>query len=415
MILKETIKKTVVKQKEELKQLETGIKRDLNQKIDFDIKHANIITGIRRCGKSTVLRQLMKTVKNKAYFNFEDPRIFKFELTDFEKLDEVLNELNKDLEFYFFDEIQNVEGWERFVRQKLDQGGKIFLTGSNASLLSRELGTKLTGRQISHELFPFSYKEMLQFLKLKPSLKTFEKYFELGGFPEFLEKPKTELLQELFKDVLTRDIIVRHKIKDTKKLKELATYLITNIGKEYSYNNLAKILNLGSTNTVSSYISFFEDSYLFFTIPRFDYSLKKQMINPKKIFCIDLGFARANTASFSSDKGRLLENLIFIELRRKYKEIFYYRNRHECDFIIKENGKLIQAIQVCYELTEENKERELNGLYETMRKFKIENGLIITFAQEDKLNDINVIPAWKWMSKNLADKVIGENKQEYDL
>ena len=397
MILKETLRAVVRAQKAELASKNVGIPRELLLEIKVKVPHAIIISGIRRCGKSTLLRQLMSKISGYYYLNFDDPRIFNFELADFERLEEVFREEFGENEHYFFDEIQTVAGWELFVRKLLDQKKKCIITGSNASLLSRELGTKLTGRHLTYELFPFSYAEMLQLASTKPSLKSFEKYIENGGFPEYLQHREITMLQELLKDSIARDIIVRHGLKEEKTIKELVIYLLTNTGKEFSYNKLATYCRVGSVNTIISYISYLEDSYLIFTIPRFDYSLGKQLVSPKKSYSIDVGFARANSASFSADRGRILENIVFLHLRRKYQEIYYYREERECDFVIREKGKVTAAIQVCAQLNEENKEREIGGLTEAMKRLKVPKSVILTLNQEDTWGNARIIPIWKWL------------------
>jgi len=398
MIIKNILKKIVESQLKDLESLELGIQREKLTKINLNLPHATIISGIRRCGKSTLLHQLMK--ENPNYFNFEDPRAVNFELQDFEKLIEIFKELNKS-NLYFFDEIQNVPKWELAIRSLLDKGKKVIITGSNASLLSKELGTRLTGRHINYELFPFSYQEMLNLIKQKPNIKSFTEYLNKGGFPEYLKYKKQEILHELLKDIVIRDIVVRHKIRNSKTMRELAIYLLTNVGKEISLNKLTKTFNIKSVNTTASFISFLEESYLIFVLPKFSYSLKKQLINPKKIYSIDNGISNVNSASFSSDKGRMLENIVFQNLRRKYQKIYYFKEKHECDFIIKDKQTI--AIQVCYNLNEENKEREINGLKEAMSELKLNKGLILTFNQEDKLTIedkiISVIPIWKWLTK----------------
>ena len=401
MILKETLRKIVQSQKQEMGLRNIGIKRELLEKVSLSVPHAIIISGIRRCGKSTLLRQIMKGIKSYNYFNFEDSRAIGFEISDFEKLDEVFIEENNGSDYYFFDEVQNIDGWERFVRRLLDNKKKCIITGSNASLLSKELGTKLTGRHLTYELFPFSYNEMLSFTGLKPSLLSFVDYFKKGGLPEFVEYGKNEMLQELFEDVLVRDVIARHRLKEPKVVKQLALFLLTNIGKKVSYNKLREYLNLGSPNTAISYVGFFEDGYLFFVLPKFDYSFRKQLIGPKKIYAIDTGLANANSASFSEDNGRILENIVFLHLRRNYKRIFYFSGKQECDFIIVEKDKVRQAIQACYELNEENKDREINGLIEAMVQLKLKEGLILTYSQDDHFAiqgmSIIVKPVWKWL------------------
>lgn len=400
MILKDTLRKIVLLQKKEIIHQQLGISRELKKLIDIKSSHILIISGIRRSGKSTLLRQIMKTLKNFYYFDFEDQRTINFQVSDFEKLDELFNEVFFSNN-YFFDEIQNVSDWERFIRKKHNSKSKLIITGSNSSLLSKELGTKLTGRHLTYELFPFSYTEFLQFKNLKPSISSFKSYLNKGGFPEYLKSNNELILQQVFNDILFRDIIVRYNVKNDKIMKNLAIYLLSNIGKEFSYNKLKKLFNLGSTNTIIKYISYLENSYLIFTIPKFSYSYKKQLINAKKVYVIDSALANVNSASFSEDKGRILENIIFLHLRRKYKNIFYFQEDKECDFIIKEKEKIIQAIQVCYTLTEDNKKREIDGLIEAMTKFKLKKGLILTYDQEDKFvidkKEIVVKSVWKYL------------------
>ena len=402
MILKETLREVVLSQKEAFGDLELGVEREIADKINTELQHALIISGIRRCGKSTLMHQLSKKIKRFNYLNFEDTRLTGFELSDFEKLDEIYKEEFGESTFYLFDEIQNITGWEIFVRSRLDKKKKFIITGSNASLLSKELGTRLTGRHVNVELFPFSFKENVLFKKREENVDEFEIYLKEGGFPEYLKYKDPEILRELFTDVIQRDIVARHSIRESKALNEMALYLLTNVGKEFSFNALKNIFALGSVNTVSSFISYLEDSYLIFTVPKFDYSLKKQMVNPKKVYSIDNGLCAANSVSFSENKGRMLENLAYIFLRRDNKQIFYFKseNNRECDFLVKEASKIKMAIQVCYELNEDNKGRELTGLTEALNKFDLKEGAILTFNQEDELvqngKKIKVVPLWKW-------------------
>ncbi len=403
MIDKETLRILIRIQREELAKYDIGIEREEREKIDIHIPFAIIISGIRRCGKSTLLRQLIKKMKNFYYFGFEDLRAIDFDVKDFEKLDSLFHEEQGDSDYYFFDEIQNIPQWEKYVRKIIDLKKHVIITGSNASLLSKELGTRLTGRHLTHEIFPFSFKEFLAIRKKNLNIASFEQYFTDGGFPEYLIYKRSDILQNLLTDILTRDIATRYKIRSQKQLKELAIYLLTNIGKQFSYNSIKKNFKLGSVNSVISFISYFEDAYLLFTISKFDYSHKKMLVNPKKVYSIDNGLILKNSASFFDDKGRLLENLVFINLRKKHKEIYYFQENNECDFIIREGTKIVQAFQVCYEINEDNKDREINGLIEAMKKFNLKEGLILTYNQEDKFlikdNIIKVLPVWKWLSK----------------
>jgi hypothetical protein len=401
MILKETLRTVVKSQREELISLNKGISREELKEIKTDVPFALILSGIRRCGKSTLLHQIIGSMKGFYYFNFEDPRAIEFELADFQKLNDIFIEEYGEQEHYFFDEIQNIEKWELFIRQMLDKKKHVIITGSNASLLSKELGTKLTGRHLRYELFPFSYKEFLTLTKEKPSIESFQKYLNKGGFPEYLKLERADILQQLLNDIIERDIVIRHKIRSTKTIKEMALYLITNAGKEFSYNKLKKTFQLGSVNTAIAFVSYFEDSYLLFTVPKFNYSLKKQIVNNKKIYSVDNGLSRVNSTSFSEDKGKMLENMTFISLRKKYKDIFYFKEKNECDFLVKEGTKITKAIQICFELNEDNKKRELNGLIEALEKFSLNEGLILTYNQEDEIKiqnkKIKATPMWKWL------------------
>ncbi len=405
MLLEQQIKEVFQYQREYFEKLSTGTPRTLLNEVDLTDYHIKIVTGIRRCGKSTLLMQLLNEVNYFNFLSFEDPRLSHFEVNDFFKLERIF-QADNDSEVYFFDEIQNIEGWERFIRILHDKKIRVVLSGSNASLLSKELGTSLTGRQITYELFPFSYNEYLMHRNKNQGISSFEEFLELGGFPEYLNSNNRNVLIQLFNDLIYRDIIVRHGLRNAKVVRELGVYLATNIGKEFSFNNLAKTFELGSVNTVLSYISFFEDAYLFFTVPRFSYSLKQQAKNPKKIYGIDSGLISNLSLSFSKDKGRLLENMVFIELKRRAKDIFYFRNKGECDFVVSKNKQLENLIQVCYELNHDNLQRELTGIVEAMDELNINSGLILTMNQDDQIvqdnKNIIVMPAWKWMLENAS-------------
>jgi len=401
MIQQAVLQRVIDTQKKKMLRLGTGFKRDLLTDTDFLQSFALIITGIRRCGKSTLLGQIIETDnRQKLFLSFEDPRLFNFELSDFELLDRIIE--SSKCESLFLDEIQVVAGWELYVRQKLDEGLRVAITGSNASLLSRELGTKLTGRHISKELFPFSYREFLGFKSLQANEKSLLQYMDTGGFPEFIKTGNTDILTGLFHDILNRDIIVRHGIRDARSLKNLAVYLASNTGNLVTANKLQQPLSIKTTTTVLDYFSFLEDAYLVSFVPKFSYSLKNQIINPKKIYLIDSGIIKVASTTFTDNKGHLLENLIYLELRRQGKEIYYFNeNKAECDFVVMKNGKFEQVIQVCYELQTENREREIKGLKEAMDFFKTDKGLIVSFNQRDAFmhngNRIEVLPAWEFL------------------
>ena len=345
--------------------------------------HIEVIAGIRRCGKSTLMHQILaECTKKVAFFNFEDSRIFGFDVEDFGKLDEIIG---NDTEVYFFDEIQNVKAWEIFARQLHDRGKKLFITGSNASLLSKDLGTRLTGRHLQHELFPFNYTEFLRYKNLENSTENLEKYINIGGFPEYISSENIEMPQNLLRDILFRDIAIRYGIKNTSALMDMALYLISNVAKEFTFNSLKKIFNIGSANTVSDYLNWMEDAYLFFYLPKFSWSSKNSAVNPRKVYSIDTGLANANSLSFSEDNGRLLENTVFLYLRQHFLKIYYFKEKKECDFVVFDKKNTIQVIQVCEKVHLDNKKRELEGLLEAMLFFKLEKGVIITKNQKDKI------------------------------
>jgi predicted AAA+ superfamily ATPase len=373
---------------------------------------------MRRVGKSTLLGEIMMQLKSEdkkyCYVNFEDEAFLGFEAKDFEKLNELLIEVYGAGEYYFFDEIQNIENFESFVRRIQDDGKKIFLTGSNSRLLSKEFGAKLTGRYKMFELYPFSFKEFLikkGILLQEDSIFTTEEkaqmkvhfmnYMELGGVPEYLENKDSTYIQTIYENIIFKDIISRYNIKSQKILRELVNILSSNISSPFTYNSLKKTLNLSNAITVKEYISYLDNSYLFFEVLRFDYSIRRRLSFPRKIYIVDSAFFNIIGANFKTNFGGIFENIIFLELRRKNKEIFYFQKDKECDFVIKQRNNISEAVQACYQLTKENREREISGLLEAMKEFKLKKGLILTYEQEEELTiegkKILIQPAWKWL------------------
>jgi uncharacterized protein len=388
MILETQIEEVVESQSKVILKKKIGVLREKLTSLKVVDNFALIVTGIRRCGKSTLLLQMLKKDIKKVFFlNFEDIRLTGFENDDYTRLSRVIDKTKAST--IFFDEIQMMPNWELFVRQKLDEGFRVIVTGSNATLLSKELGTKLTGRHLSTELFPFSYKEFLEFKKIKNTVQAVEKYLKLGGFPEYLKTENDEILQQLLSDILNRDIAVRFGIRDVASLKKLTVYLISNIGKQVSANKLKQLLNIKSTTTVLEYFHFLENAYVVQFLPKFSYSLKTQIRNAKKIYAIDLGFFTHNSIVFTEEKGRRLENIVYLHLRRKYSELYFFQEKKECDFVVIQNGRAMELIQVCYELLPENLDRETDGLIEAMEFFKVKNGKIITLKQTEVFNKNN--------------------------
>jgi predicted AAA+ superfamily ATPase len=402
MVLENVISNVIEAQKANMDVLDLGLHRNSIKTLPDLTSHALIVSGIRRCGKSTLLYQLLKERHPEAlYLNFEDTRLYDFGPSDFVRLDKVVREsTSKTL---FFDEIQIVDRWEVYVRQKLDEGSKIVITGSNASLLSRELGTKLTGRHITRELFPFSYAEFSAFAGSDPSEESVLSYLQTGGFPEYIKSGLDEILHHLFEDILIRDIAVRYGVRDVKTLRRLALYLVSNVGTRITGNRLKVLFESGSTNTIMDYLSHFEYTYLFHFVPKFSYSLRKQLVNPRKVYASDTGLINANSGSFTDDLGSRFENLVFLHLRRQFKEIYYFAEKGECDFVVSEKGAVKQVLQVCYELTADNLDRELKGLFEAMEFFKLKTGTIVTLHQTDEFErdgkKISVVPAKEYLMK----------------
>ncbi len=405
--------KEVVIQQNDFHLDENTIEREIDLPTDRLI---TIITGIRRCGKSTLLQQIRKkNTENNYYLNFDDERLFKFQLEDFQTLIEIFIALYGKQNTYYFDEIQNVEGWERFIRRLHDEGNKIYITGSNAKMLSRELGTHLTGRYIQIELFPFSFSEFLKFNHFeipndsfyKADTKAllnnyFDEYFEIGGFPDFIKTKNPEYLNSLYESILYRDILVRNKILTEYKIKNLVFFISSNISKLISYNNLKSIIDVKHPETVKKYLTYLQNSYLIFLIYKFDYSIKKQIINPQKVYFIDTGLASSTGFSFSENKGRFLGNIVFLELKRRKKDIYYFKKEKECDFLIFSNKKIKEAIQITVSLeNHETYKREIDGLINAMKEYNLKNGTIITRNERKSLEidglTINVVPIWQWL------------------
>ncbi len=377
-----------------------GLRRAVIKNLTIIENFALIITGIRRCGKSTLMQQILqKDSRNALFLNFEDIRLVGFESSDFTRLNAIIEQQNVD--YLFFDEIQLVDNWEIFIHQKLNESYHVYITGSNASLLSKELGTHLTGRYLSQELFPFSYSEFLSFKELNNNIHSFDNYFQVGGMPEYVKNQTDEILQYLVNDILVRDIAVRHNIRDVNALKQLAVYLISNIGKPVSARRLTNMFGIKATSTIIEYFSYLQDTYLIDFIPVFDYSIKTQIRNPKKVYVIDLGIFNQIKITFTEDLGRQLENLTYLHLRRKYNEIYYFNKNGECDFIVMNKAIAIQCIQVCYEINDMNMEREFNGLKQALNFFNKTKGIIVTYNQSDRFEadgfEIELIPAFEFL------------------
>lgn len=406
------IKEIILEQKETFEKNLKIVSRAISKNAITSPK-ITVITGIRRCGKSTLLRQISKKYSSYNYINFEDERLLKFTHEDFNTLLEVFLELEPTAKTFFFDEIQNINGWEKFCRRLFTENYKLFVTGSNANLLSSEIASSLTGRNIQIELFPFNFKEFLEFhnFEIKDIYTTKERaqiskyletYLSFGGFPEIVESKDYEELNQIYQDIIIKDLLVRLQIRDNKDFRELALYLLSNVSKKISYNNLKNLLEFSNTSKVKNYIEALLEAFLFFTANKYDPSIKKQIRNEKKIYCIDQGIINATAFKFSNDDGRILENTVFIELKRRKKELYYEEDKSECDFLIKTGLNIHQAIQVCTSLGDEKtKKREIKGLLDALNKYNLNEGLIITKSHEETLGidkkKIIIKPLWKFL------------------
>ena len=401
MIRQDEIALVINSQREAFLKQDSGLTRDALTNIPVADSFATIITGIRRCGKSTLLLQLLRRdYQDAIYLNFDDIRLSGFETGDLVRLHREIEK--REIKVLFFDEIQIVEGWEKYINQLLREGYKVFITGSNASMLSIELGTHLTGRHLPMELFPFSYSEFIRFKGLENGENAVIDYLKTGGIPEYVKTGIPVVLNALVDDILMRDIAVRHSVRDVTSLRQLTAFLITNIGDLVSANKLVGMFDIKSPATFLEYFSFLKDAYLFEFVPMFSHSLKVQARNPKKVYVMDMGLYTENSVSTSDNMGRRLENLIFLYLRRKYKHIFYYKDKGECDFIAMEKNAVKEAIQVCLTVNDENFDREYNGLLGAMQNLGLKEGSIITLNQSDTFEKggmiIKMIPVCDFFS-----------------
>ncbi len=406
------LEEVVFDQMQHLKNKDAGIIRDLDFNRLTTTKQIVVITGIRRCGKSTVLLQLMQKYERYHYLNFDDERLLDFTVDDFRELMVIFNKQHES-DLLFFDEIQNVDGWERFVRRSYDEGSKIFITGSNARLLSSELATHLTGRYIKIELFSFSFHEVLKHKGIDHTregsknrtliIKVFDEYLTTGGFPEFLNYRDDEFLKRIYEDILYKDLVVRFGIRNVNIFRNLARYLITNIGGELSYNSLKTILSIKSAATVKEYVAYLQESYLIFELYKFDFSFKKQFVSNKKVYACDNGLRNRISFLFSKDTGKIFENLVFLALRRKNEDLYFYKsqNNKEVDFVFRtENG--FRLIQASYTLNDVlTRKREVSALIDANRKLPGCTNFILTYNEEETINveniKIEVTPLWKWL------------------
>jgi len=422
---KSKLRKAIIDQREEIELLSSRtkiIERSCFEKYKAYTESAQVkvIMGIRRCGKSILSYQLLKD-KPFAYINFDDENLANLTAEDLNDVLEVFYEVYGDFKYILLDEIQNIAGWELFVNRLQRQGFNAIVTGSNAHLLSRELSTHLTGRNITLKLFPFSFREFIKYhgvvVKNADLLSTkergllkkkLEEYISVGGFPEVVKDPanKKAYLQSLYSDILNKDIIIRYKIKFSKTLREIANSLMSNTASHVSFNKIKNMFNLKSVHTPLNYLSFLEESFLFFLVPRFSYKAKERVIATRKIYAIDTGMIGALSVSFSRNIGKIYENMVFLELagRMTLSEIYYWQDiyQNEVDFVVKGGRNINELIQVCYDTGNyDTKKREVSALLKSGKELKCRKLTIITDDYEALESaggrKIKFIPLWKWL------------------
>lgn len=373
------------------------------------------LTGVRRSGKSSMTVQLTQgRLEETFFFNFEDP-IF-FPGASVEVLDQLLSlyeeETGKTPKLVILDEIQNVQGWERWVRKAVDLGHyQVVVTGSSSHLLSSEIATAISGRVIEQTIWPLSFSEYLIFLNKMPSTKgawlhALENYLHWGGFPKVIltpdENDRIILLKQYLSDIVLRDVVARHSIKSQQALHQVVSFYFTGLSCLHSYNSLRKAFEI-SIELASTLTGYLTQAFLVFEMNRYHPNLKVQARDPKKIYVIDTGLRTVSLQSDREDWGRLAENATYLELRRRGKQAFYYKQMQEVDFVITELGKPVDAIQVCYSDLENQKtrDREVNALLECLQALELSSGTILTFSLEDVLSregkTIHFIPLYQWL------------------
>lgn len=377
------------------------VERTLGEAIPRRSSQAVVLTGVRRAGKSTLLAQLLRRRGTFAWINFEDTRLFGLGPEDFPTLLSILGELLPVRGTVGLDEVQEVDEWQRLVRALLDQGRTVYVTGSSASLLGREMGVRLTGRHLSFEVLPFLYPEYLDWTRTKPGEGSLRVHLDDGGFPAYLRERNPSLLRELLRDVIHRDVASRHGLREVRHLMTLALFLMANTGQAFSLQGLTKSLSVPTVGQTSRYLEYLEDAYLLFAVPKFSPSFRKRMASPRKYYAVDNGLRRANSPQTSPDLGHRLENAVYLALRRKGGPVAFAGERDlwECDFLTD-----AAAIQVCAELTPFNREREVKGLLQAVRQSPgRRRAIVITLSQSDRLKvdglQIEVVPAWRWLAE----------------
>ncbi|MFZ5908139.1 MAG: ATP-binding protein [Nitrospirota bacterium] len=424
MLSKEIIKEVIVSNGEFIGRHVRGIVPREGVRLPGELKKTVVFYGVRRSGKTFILYDIfLKHREHAFYADFEDDRLKGFDLKDFERLNDAVGELRPDLigkkKVFLFDEIQNVEGWERFCRRLVErENTEVFVSGSSSRVMPAEIHTVLRGRSWSMEVLPFSYREFLVARGFDSSGKGgffgekraqakgyFTEYLKWGGLPEVAslksELDKTKLIREYLHALYFRDLVERYAITNIPLFETLLDQLFASFGVKFSltafYKNYRQRLPF-SKDLLFRYYKHFIESMLVCEVRKFAESAYARARNPAKIYLFDTGLCRRVT---SEDRGRLLENAVFLELRRKGHEIFFHEEKRECDFIARLSDRGFSPVQVCYELNEKNRKREIGGMTEACRRLGLKRGLMLTYDDEEGLQadgiEITVMPVWKWL------------------
>lgn len=386
-----------------------------------------VVKGVRRAGKSCLVTHFISSLigrglpKEKTLIvNFEDPRFKELNLEILNKIYEFyLDEFEVENPYVVLDEVQSVDGWEKFARFLSEaKHANLIVTGSSSKLLSEEYATLLAGRHVELEIFPLSFEEFLLFkgLSINSELelmknrhkirKLLYEYLDFGGFPKVALVPENQkklILEGYFRDILVKDVQKRFKVREIEKLEALTKYYLTNIARVHSFSKIARVFNL-SVNSVERFSKYFEIARFLFFVPKFSYSLKVQQLNPKKVYCIDLGLRNIASTKTSPDFGARFENVVFLHIFRNNSEVYYWKDYSgkEVDFVVKKDAKIEQLIQVCYNVGDhETKERELKALLKAGKELNCNNLLVVTedyeAIEEIKGKKIKFVPLWKFL------------------
>jgi len=421
--------KTLIAEWLETKSLPDMVEREANV-VDIDqLSSILAIVGPRRSGKTWFMYQLIKRLLDKGlekkeilFIDFEDYRLIGIQPEEIDAILSAFYQLtNRYPDYLFFDEIQNLPNWSRVLRTLHNQNRyKIVVSGSNSKLLSREIATELRGRYEDLLMLPFSFSELLKYKNISYDkstfytprkgalLQVFDDYLREGGFPEVIKKEshaeKNSLLQSYYQTLFYKDLLERYRIRSKNLLEFMMQYCLDIMGDLFSISRFADGMSAAdmpaSKKTISNYLHHLQEAFFLIANEKFDFSPRKRLMNPKKIYLLDSGFS-ALSVNFSENKGKFLENVVAVQLFRNREEMYYHRKERECDFLIKRGNKIDKAIQVCWEINEGNRKRELSGLAEAMRVLKIEKGLILTYNQEgiEELegHKIPIMPTYQWL------------------